>query len=1717
MISRQDRGPHLHCADLGQSSIEGVLETRGPGVVGRWKPQWFRLEGHILDVFTIEHDGPASLEGRILLNNVANLTLEESKGEFSFHANGTKVRVRSANVQGTKHWFSALQASLKNVLEREADAFTTSSDFANCNNKLLSKSIADGEGQRDLGIRRHREEGGHGGSMSSSSKSRDVVGGSARKATEMSTAIGSGQSDSARQGAKTPNMRKSSTSPSPPNLQRLGVSDRDIQPSAEQLCHKHDHSPPMDVWVQVDTVTGLPRQVAECGKYRVRARWQSLEFGQDMEERNGIADGVGGESCVVRQQVLLAGVPGQRALVISVERRGRVEEEHGGCVWSCVVSAADPAHLTAQWHSMVDGGGQQTSVFVRLKLKPARPIVTAPEASQVRSSSVVASARSVIATTAHANEVRRPAPGDSPPPPRRRVVASRSSPGLEGECSNGQAQCHEYVGSRGLPDGSEDSGCDLPGGAQGRGTIDILALQAAQPPAGVSLANTATIPSRIAELHALHDKRRKERQERQEQAWREEEERIVKEAHALKRAGSRNQIKREDLQPAAASERLYSEHKDLELRMRLRQEKKEAEERERLEASRIAARPARAVSPASIGPDGREVGHRLHAMGAELAQRRLKQKEEHVAMELNKYKKVGSDRVNHNPEKLHDDLHEEGKKRLERRKKMQQDREEKERKELDEKAVSGNRPVNAARIRALFMDHADRLRRANLTVAEAGQRELSKALQVCGCGCTFQSEDVRCRRCGAKRPETTHTAADIPGSAAMRLKAHKKIDGELFKRNVETKERKERVVAELKKQAEEKVFLICGCGNPFEANFADRCKKCGAKRPEASTLASKDRTLDDRVQELRAPADTAAQHAAVIVNACVALRCGCTKDQAPTVGLRPLLEPLKAAIGAYRTAAQGSETAGEGFSYLRTRPSQRLFLDGWLLDDGEAWHQQCEPDPIRQLDEDFEALMTNAEAAHTLLMQMVGSKHDEPCVEDIEERWRVGEKIMHPRAAKTALFAYNPGIKSRDAAQMKAFVRYGPAEGSRRFRHLLDLSRLSLIFSDCANLRAGLDQLLEEFEVVDIRNHYLPGMLGLLGERYIEVLVVVKEGLPVPHVCELRLEELAFFQAREEAAPHLRRVCKGFATIYESSGAHPGAIEYLARKVLRSPGDSHGIRVFRRHLGRCYGSPIVAWRKVFGASPLVPFAKFKEACQQLSTTSYQARAVEYWQGLDAGRGGIISLFELDPDGVVLLAKVRERILALIPGDDAVDVERLFTMLCSSIVPSTPGSLEASEFRSVVKAMGLNSAEADRVFSYLDAQGGGSHLSRGPAYITAKDLTWLLRLPNLVHIDSVMLVSAESAEELARCRARWAGVAAMTRPRPQRPRVLGRQGSASRAAGRGGAQDPEALESNSSLAFHANGQQVLFQPTDRSLPQVVVTPADVCDEIPSQVGTGLHGTREILADMDARLEGGSIATNAELAVTLVWDTCDDLDILVALPGGLGEISRHCCQVLGVSVLAANLGEENSSGGAARPVLHVQWSSDASDGDSRLPPYGQYLVRGRLLQKLTPEPAHWTCRVLLRGSLHAVTQGVWKTGDAKDVELVRFACNGNLQEFDSDASDVWAEDIGITRGYSPRGSAESAGSSAASSESDEVDCNSCEDEAFDHQDHDRHIEEDECSDVASEKDGRNADNDDDDDEEDDDEAGDDDDLDAAIQGTPVPGPESMLEGSDLEETF
>jgi len=280
--------------------------------------------------------------------------------------------------------------------------------------------------------------------------------------------------------------------------------------------------------------------------------------------------------------------------------------------------------------------------------------------------------------------------------------------------------------------------------------------------------------------------------------------------------------------------------------------------------------------------------------------------------------------------------------------------------------------------------------------------------------------------------------------------------------------------------------------------------------------------------------------------------------------------------------------------------------------------------------------------------------------------------------------------------------------------------------------------------VVAFRNYFKTPWR--VGDRFVELLLVVKiqkdRQDSIAHVCEIRLEELSFHRARETAAPHLSQFLDHLCVVYDRACTDPNLVEYLARTVLESPSEGHGLRLFRRHLARRFGSCVCGWRcSVPNNSRWLSFGRFRDICHALKCREH---APEYWSELDSGRGGVISLFELDPEAVAALAKFRLRVLMLIEND-TVDTETLFAKLTWRMHLITPGRMELHEFRSAVKAFGLIGADADRVFSYLDHQGGSHH--NPPASVTVADFDWLRRLPTLVDTEAVLLSAKDNITEL----------------------------------------------------------------------------------------------------------------------------------------------------------------------------------------------------------------------------------------------------------------------------------------------------------------------------------------------------------------------------------
>lgn len=487
----------------------------------------------------------------------------------------------------------------------------------------------------------------------------------------------------------------------------------------------------------------------------------------------------------------------------------------------------------------------------------------------------------------------------------------------------------------------------------------------------------------------------------------------------------------------------------------------------------------------------------------------------------------------------------------------------------------------------------------------------------------------------------------------------------------------------------------------------------------------KDVTEDKSKLRVERPPTSHADYSLVAIQASISLRSGYSHFQIPPSLYKKLHEKLKKMQKCY-TNALHSIQQDPGFASLCSRPSQRLFQEH-LLPEIEGWSHRLEPDPIRQVEDNLEALLSSGAKAHEVLKSDVAPGAP----------WAVGSMRPHPTGVPTALWALDPGVKTQLSAETKALVKYGPGEGAQRYRHLTDISRLQLVFSSCDMLQAGLEHILKRFEVVDVRNYC--SNPGRLGRRYVEVLVVVivRDGREqVPHVCELRLEPLHFHNATKRCTNVTAAFYTELSSVYQPTHMDLNAIECITRHTLNAAPEGHRLRSFRCHLGRRFGSSVCGWRRALGGGRLLNFQRFREVCYSLNCGEH---VTELWQELDPNRGGCISLWELDMDAVSVLVKLRTRMLAVLASHQKgdVDVEEtdanvLFARLTSFVRPIKFGSLEQHEFRLVAKPLGLSQQEADKAFACLDRT--GTHAP--PASIDVTDIQWLKKLPMLVDIEGV---------------------------------------------------------------------------------------------------------------------------------------------------------------------------------------------------------------------------------------------------------------------------------------------------------------------------------------------------------------------------------------------
>lgn len=491
----------------------------------------------------------------------------------------------------------------------------------------------------------------------------------------------------------------------------------------------------------------------------------------------------------------------------------------------------------------------------------------------------------------------------------------------------------------------------------------------------------------------------------------------------------------------------------------------------------------------------------------------------------------------------------------------------------------------------------------------------------------------------------------------------------------------------------------------------------------------------------RAPikADYDAQYILAAVADAIRLRCGYAQDdRQPRDRIRNIVAPLQDVLSIYRDALANSEPT-PGCAGLVGCSSQRLYNGGYLYPEQEGWRRNLPPDPVHQIQHRLEDLLVSAAEAQDRLKMLM-----EP-----DRSWSQCNAVPRPSGVPAAIMAVDPGLKSEYAARAKARVLYPSAGSEMACRHLTDLARIKLVFETSELLILGARQLCSKFEVVSIRDNYSdPGRMGM---RYVEVLVIVQvaqlgrqsvdELQPpdrIPHICEIRLEEMPFHKVQETAAPYMSELMRQCRQICSASPTDADAICYLAKSVLHGCPVSHKVRTFRNLLAKRCGSAVSVWRQHIGGR-VAKFSRFRDVCNLIDQGVH---AAEMWEALDSTLGGCISLFDLDPEACIALIRFRAKLLAT-PDSSFVGelpqglCEQAFARLCCLAPPNVPGRLGIQEFRVAGKHLGLAAEETDRVFAHLDYHGG----VKLPARICPADVGWLMRLPDILDCEAVLITTA----------------------------------------------------------------------------------------------------------------------------------------------------------------------------------------------------------------------------------------------------------------------------------------------------------------------------------------------------------------------------------------
>jgi len=827
--------------------------------------------------------------------------------------------------------------------------------------------------------------------------------------------------------------------------------------------------------------------------------------------------------------------------------------------------------------------------------------------------------------------------------------------------------------------------------------------------------------SRVDMMYEAHQRKLEKLQETRDREATDEKRRLQEsfQKNISKTSKARGKISQSDV--AQTAERLFNEHKFIKLRHDQKRVAWQAQETERLADTKRMNLPTRTNSDPGL-LTAREAGDRLYS-DAERRELWRSQARDAAAKDELTMVRIGVKGTSATSINRCNDLHKEAGGRKEKLAKEVAKKKKEEEETLVKDSVpcgDGKRGANLVRLNLLYEEHKERAKKVAQAHTEAVIRE-KREIEKHQIKPRVNKVSLSRRQVPPWKDENSDFYRPFWGKAPLKEGQVVKIKAISLKASNDAEPLKNGMVGTVIKidSSGDAQIKFNGSVQWLTKKDFDKLELAPPKNPNA---------VKDQEVEARRKKISHADYGLVAIQATIGLRSGSSAFSIHPADYKVLVMWLRRCMKCYRDALQQLQQ-DSGFASLCSRTSQRLFQEH-LLPEVEGWAHRLEPDPIRQVEDDLEALLTSAAKAQETLKEDVAPGASWPC----------GSMRSSPTGVPTALWAYDPGVKTRLSSETKALVRFGPGEGSARYRHLTDLSRLQIVFASCDMLQAGLEHILKRFEVVDVRNHFSnPGRLGL---RFVEVLVVViiRDGREqVPHVCELRLEPLHFHNATKRCVNHLEQFYTELKRIYRPSHMDMNAIESIARNVLNKPPEGHRLRSFRCHLGRRFGSTICAWRKAFGGGRLLSFQRFREVCYSLHCGEH---VTELWQELDPNRGGCISLWELDAEAVSLLVKVRRRMLSVLVSTqrgaevDPEDIEAsmIFARLTSFVRPISVGSLEQPEFRIVCKPLGFNNLEADRAFACLDHFPGSTHAP--PATIDVSDIQWLKRMTTLVDVEAV---------------------------------------------------------------------------------------------------------------------------------------------------------------------------------------------------------------------------------------------------------------------------------------------------------------------------------------------------------------------------------------------